>query len=287
MCIIIVKPQGKDLPQNQLENSFDNNPDGAGYMFNNSDGKIIIKKPFFNYERFLSSYLGDLKNNPEATFVLHFRITTHGENDKVNTHPHRLTKRLAFAHNGVIRGVGESKKLSDTVLFSKKLLGRFTERELFERSEVIMLMEDFLLGSKITILNADGGFIIYNESDGHWEGGLWYSNETYSYSHNYKKNTSSLYNSSSRYATDMPWENDECMDISDYYKNKQQTIEIGEKCYYCSQGLDTSDEQRYGLCQGCIDALLDDNEQEKLFSSEFLLESGKNKDISTHNGTQW
>lgn len=42
MCIIVVKEKNKDLPKlSYLENCFDNNPDGMGFMYTDK-GKVIM-----------------------------------------------------------------------------------------------------------------------------------------------------------------------------------------------------------------------------------------------------
>jgi len=283
MCIIIVKQKDQELSEDKIQNSFENNSDGAGYMWN-ANGKVNIRKPFFEYKDFIESYKATLARNPEATFVLHFRITTHGAEDKMNTHPHRVTKRLAFAHNGIISGVGNDDDLSDTVLFSQKYLSRFKERDLFMRKEVIGLMEKFLSGSKIVLLNAEGKIKIYNESAGTWKDGLWFSNSSYSYSRT-TTNYSGRYNSSSYLRG---WEDDDEYDYGKKdYKPLQGAIrqgwkiEVGEKCYYCATSLASKDAKEYGLCDTCIETLLDDSP-----NKDFLLSDGNKLTVTPENGTQ-
>jgi len=264
MCIIIVKPSDKTLTDQQITNSFENNSDGAGFMWN-SGGRVHVRKPFFKAEEFMTSYKDALESHPEATFILHFRITTHGAEDKVNTHPHRLNQRLAFAHNGIISGVGTHKELSDTILFSQKYLTRFSEKDLFTNEAVIGLMEKFLSGSKIVLLNGKGLFKIYNESAGDWEDGCWFSNASHSYSRSYTP--SSTYNS--RYSSQMQGWDDNDSDWGssggtdrDHRNGGIRSgwrVEVGVKCYYCATELDSKRSREYGLCDGCLDTLLEDD----------------------------
>ena len=73
MCIAIYKPEGHLIPQETLERCFNANPDGAGYMFHKND-KLYIKKGFFTFKEFWSSY----KRDKSKQTVIHFRIKTHG-----------------------------------------------------------------------------------------------------------------------------------------------------------------------------------------------------------------
>jgi hypothetical protein len=51
------------------------------------------------------------------------------------------------------------------------------------------LVEEYIAHSKIVVLNSRGEATIYNEDKGHWKGGVWFSNHTYSYFRTeYKKN---------------------------------------------------------------------------------------------------
>jgi hypothetical protein len=286
MCIIIVKPSDKTLTDQQIRNSFSNNADGAGFMWN-SDGRVHIRKPFFKLEQFMESYKSALESHPEATFVLHFRITTHGAEDKVNTHPHRLNERLAFAHNGIISGVGYNKELSDTVLFSQKYLSKFPEKELFGRDEVIGLLEEFLSGSKIAMLNGDGDFKIYNEPKGEWEEGCWFSNSSHSYNRVY---SGSSYNS--RYSSSIMqgWDDDDAVwggNTTDTGRDHLNggiragwKVEVGVKCYYCATPLDSKRSKEYGLCDGCLDTLLDDDKTTSL-DHVTIIEDGDDKALIT------
>jgi hypothetical protein len=52
MCIIVYKPKGIELPKEDiLKNCFDNNADGAGYMYAHK-GKVLIHKGFMDWEDF-------------------------------------------------------------------------------------------------------------------------------------------------------------------------------------------------------------------------------------------
>ena len=51
MCIAIYKPSDKILSQETLNECYDSNPDGAGFMYA-QDKKLHIEKGFFSYDSF-------------------------------------------------------------------------------------------------------------------------------------------------------------------------------------------------------------------------------------------
>ena len=54
MCIIAYKPKGQALPSKEtLQMCWNNNEDGAGYMFAN-DGRVWISKGFATFDKFYS-----------------------------------------------------------------------------------------------------------------------------------------------------------------------------------------------------------------------------------------
>lgn len=128
MCIIVVKEKDKNLPKlDYLQNCFDNNPDGMGFMYTDK-GKVIIDKGYMTYKNFLKHYnklckkYNDFKNK---SLIMHFRIGTAGANSKQNTHPYPITDNkkllhktylktdLGIAHNGIISQYNPPKNIKD------------------------------------------------------------------------------------------------------------------------------------------------------------------------------
>ena len=135
MCIIVAKDKMTQLPKTEyLKNCFENNSDGAGFMYVDN-GKVIIDKGYMTYSNFIKHYnklckkYNDFKNK---SLVMHFRIGTAGANSQENTHPYPITndkntlhKRyymtdLGMAHNGIISQYNpplEDKTINDTQNF--------------------------------------------------------------------------------------------------------------------------------------------------------------------------
>ena len=121
MCIAIVKPQGKEITDSELENCYTRNPDGAGLAFA-KDGKIYILKGIFNKKEFVDS-VRKYEKVAEGAMLIHCRIGTSGLKDKENCHPHIISKELVMIHNGILRiKMPNDSKLSDTAIFSREIL---------------------------------------------------------------------------------------------------------------------------------------------------------------------
>ena len=191
MCIAIYKPADKVLSKELLSNCFDNNSDGAGFAYINTDlyGKKRLKVyKSLSFENFYKKYERATRIATDSPFLIHFRIKTHGPVDIPNCHPFYINKNEVFIHNGIISGVGYDKDVSDTRLFNdlilKQLPKGWKDQKVYQ-----LLVESFIGFSKLVVLNVDKSFKILNESKGEWFEGCWMSNNSYkakkSYNFNY------------------------------------------------------------------------------------------------------
>lgn len=114
MCIIIAKAKGaKPLPTKVFENVWDNNPDGAGILYN--DGICTtLSKGIMKRENFLKKVKE--ANRTECSFIIHTRIATHGSVKPENTHPF-ISKSLGFAHNGTMPITPDDDKTDSETFF--------------------------------------------------------------------------------------------------------------------------------------------------------------------------
>jgi len=156
MCIIAIKPQGKQMfDDNTIKTMFINNPDGAGYMFYDKDSKkVCIKKGFMTCKGLLDSLHS--KDFTDTNVILHFRIGTSGLNDKLNCHPYPLyqindTKcscELGMAHNGILHDFTPPKgsKINDTQTFIKEVLNNLKKGFLFDADKVMLIQKFFQRG---------------------------------------------------------------------------------------------------------------------------------------------
>lgn len=213
MCIIAVKPIGEELMERRiLENCFNYNSDGMGFMWN-EDGKVHISKGYMNFEegyRVLKE-LDRRINLKDRGLVIHFRIATSGNVDMGACHPFAisnsdktlrtldLTTDIGVAHNGIISAYIPPKNsvLSDTQLFIKDYLYDIKEENpnFLTNSNILFAIEK-VVGSKLAFLDGEGNVTTVGKFIS--EDNYLFSNETYlDLTDLYKSwNTSYYYNDS-------------------------------------------------------------------------------------------
>lgn len=176
MCIAILKPYSKRISKKIFRNCWENNSDGGGIAFI-KDGKIHTRKSLVGWRSLWRIYQG-IEEDEGTPMLLHFRIATHGSTCEKNTHPFLIRDgEAAVIHNGIIDvpTVGDE---TDTLAFCREYL-----EPMFDLIGKKKAYQEFLeyktRGSKLVILRADGSYVILNESSGHWNNGVWYSNKTY------------------------------------------------------------------------------------------------------------
>ncbi len=166
MCVIVIKKAGIKIPDT-LKMCWDNNPDGAGFMYANGK-KVHIEKGFMKWKNF-NKAIKNLKIDTTAVpMVFHFRITTHGGTSQGNTHPFPISvdikdlKKLKNAvdvgvcHNGIISGYGK-KTISDTMDYIQKQLVPIQKlQKNFYNNPLIMDIIDKAIDSKMVFLDYKG-----------------------------------------------------------------------------------------------------------------------------------
>lgn len=200
MCLIIAQNRKHEtVPFETFEKAWRINDDGGGFAFNYKGG-VKICKPFHSVRRFYSAYSRARERFPAASFIVHFRYTTHGKNNVVNTHPHPVHGgKAALAHNGILAGYGDS-KISDTVEFCRTVVDNIP----LDVFKIPRFKKDFgkLIGpgNKLAVLFGDGDLSIVNESEGAADRDGWFSNNLWdsSYSYFWDKDTNTLHRYYSR-----------------------------------------------------------------------------------------
>ena len=194
MCIIVYKPYQKKMPEYKtLKHCWDNNDDGAGYMY--PDGKqVIIKKGFMDFEKFYNSLKEDYKKMGRFTpFVLHFRISTQAGVNEECTHPFPLSRNMddlrktrtksdiGIAHNGIISLTKSYYNVtvtySDTMKFITDYASLLIKDKDFYKDEDITTLIDRLVGGRLAIMDYEGHTTLIG--DFIEDSGIYYSNNTY------------------------------------------------------------------------------------------------------------
>lgn len=178
MCIAIYKPKGITLHDFVIENSWNNNPDGGGFMYVEGN-KLNIVKGLMTLAAFKEAF----EPHKKKLAVLHFRIATHGNTDEQNTHPFAVDNNLGVVHNGIISKVDTStdKTKSDTWHFVDAFLKAFREvnKSFWLKKQFKVLIEEYIGASKLIFLDSKGNVDIYNESMGTWNSNCWFSNTSF------------------------------------------------------------------------------------------------------------
>lgn len=191
MCIIAVSKKGAKQPTlEQLHTMYNNNPDGAGYMYARN-GKVAIHKGFMSWDDFKRA----IKNEhftAKDPVVYHFRISTQAGIKPTMTHPFPLTSNIEYceklditacnvgiAHNGIIRMTSRAKetRFSDTALFIADYMSKLIRNRQDVSDLAILNMIDHLTNSKWAILTGDGEIATVGNFVN--TGGILYSNGTY------------------------------------------------------------------------------------------------------------
>ena len=178
MCIAIVKTKDGKITDNELRNCFDSNPDGAGIAYS-KNGSLYIVKGIFDEKEFIDQY-HKAEAEADGAMLIHCRISTSGNVDKVNCHPHVVNDNCVMIHNGILDiDVPKDSKVSDTVIFVNELLKPLPMD--FMLDDGIMNMITYIIGksNKFAFLNSNGDYAIANEKAGHWKDGVWFSNYSY------------------------------------------------------------------------------------------------------------
>lgn len=180
MCIIMAAKVNIEIPEQNIQNSFKQNPDGAGYMFVRQ-GKVVVRRGYMDVSGLLRAYQKDVRAYPNSPFVMHCRISTSGKVDVDNCHPFLLeSHNLGIAHNGIMREFEVPHSAhSDTWHFSYGALAKLPKSAL-RNAGMDLLLESLAktTSSKFAVLTGNS-LRLYNEAAGVWDKGVWYSNSTY------------------------------------------------------------------------------------------------------------
>lgn len=174
MCIAIAKTSGSTISAEVLRNSFESNPDGAGFAFTRN-GRLVVRKGFFTANELIAAYRAEVSRDDVA--IVHCRLASHGIIATSNCHPFLVSDEWAVIHNGVLPW-RSTRLISDTRMFVGDYLtpnsSRIDTSEFCD--ETAELIGQF---NKLVFLSFDGRIRIINESAGHWDKGCWFSNLSY------------------------------------------------------------------------------------------------------------
>ena len=191
MCIIAIKRAGIPFPDEKVfKTMFENNSDGAGFMYNYNN-RVIIQKGYMTYQTFIHALklLAEKVDIQNTSVVFYFRIATHGSVCQGLCHPFPLTHkipvlkhqntacRIGIVHNGIIP-IKPRNGISDTMEYIASRLTKI-ERECPEfykskKKRKAILAE---INSKMAFLDCDGN--VYTVGNFINDNDILYSNDSY------------------------------------------------------------------------------------------------------------
>lgn len=184
MCVIIQKPAGIKLPEEDYRTAYEKNSCGFGYAYYDPATKRINS---FKEAGISADKMIELVNKlTPYNAVIHYRIRTHGGKETVQCHPFRILNQeydgqdMFFAHNGVIQITSENTIDSDTMAFNDQILRPMLKKDpsLIKEKSFHQLIERYIgNGSKLCFLYGEGEFLIINEKAGGQRNGCWVSND--------------------------------------------------------------------------------------------------------------
>lgn len=187
MCIIIAKPKGLVLSKRTMKNSWENNDDGAGFVYAR-DGKLVIVKELDSFRKFWKTYRRHGLDHENV--LLHFRILSSGKHDINNVHPFLIDDNQALVHNGVLScvKVPVGSDINDTQIFIDEFMRCMVDAGTggpvdWVGNELAKEYAEAVIGkwNKMAVINSAGEFAIWNEAEGHWKDECWFSNYSYNY----------------------------------------------------------------------------------------------------------
>jgi len=200
MCLLTFMHAGCTPDINDLKTGADNNPDGFGFAIH--AGTHIVHASGLNFDAVLDRFLTERQNH-SGPALFHSRITTHGGTSLENCHPFQVGRdtNTIMAHNGMLPINARDGK-SDTRIFAEELFPSWGGASTLNSKRMRKKLSKFADGSKLVFLSANpdvqNDFYIINENLGHWDNGVWWSNNsykwsTYSYATTWKKHDKRAY----------------------------------------------------------------------------------------------
>ena len=194
MCIIAIKNKGIKVPSEEtIRTIFNHNPHGAGFAYNDKNGRVVISKGYMNVTDYLHALDKLYKHiNIDKTAILyHARITTSGGTVAGNCHPfpikHKVSQLhklhtvtdIAVAHNGII-DIASGRTYSDTMAYIKDELFYLNKAipKWYNNSDICTMIEH-RIDSKLAILNGQGQVTTIGQFETDTTTGMVYSNDSY------------------------------------------------------------------------------------------------------------
>ncbi|MEH1166433.1 hypothetical protein V6V47_13695 [Micromonospora sp. CPCC 205539] len=184
MCLLTFCPATVMPDLTALLHGADANPHGHGFAI--VTGSRIVVEHGMDGPSVIEAFAAARREYPDGPALFHSRLTTHGATSLDNCHPFPVggDPRTVLAHNGVLpRRVqpGRGDTRSDTRIAVEDFLPRFGSLHL--RRNRRRFARWMTVTNAVVVLSVDRRFpqraYLLNEESGIWDGGRWYSNDSY------------------------------------------------------------------------------------------------------------
>lgn len=189
-----------------IEDVFQSNADGFGFMYATKKGLKVVKK--------LPNTTAEVRRmfealpNDDRMVAGHARMRTHGAINLDQCHPYQINESSWLMHNGVLHtGNKADPSKSDTWHFINDFLKEASDNALHDPA-LHKVLGEYIESNRFAIMSGDGRLSIVNRDQGIEHEGVWFSN-TYAWSPNlFIPSYRSFRGYSSYYGKGVYWEDD-------------------------------------------------------------------------------
>lgn len=183
MCLLItgnaqaIRAQLLDT-KGLIDNIFDHNPDGLGFMYHTPAGTPVAQK-FLPMNKGHAAHVTEtvLKGH-HGDMAIHFRWRTHGATNLEQCHPYPIgapNNGRYLMHNGILQQTAHTADdHSDTWHFVRQYMSN-TPDEALTDPQYLQMLGEFIGNNRFAIL-ANGKLNVVNRHQGIEHEGVWYSN---------------------------------------------------------------------------------------------------------------
>jgi predicted glutamine amidotransferase len=181
MCVIVLKVKGADFPSKSVISAcMKANPDGYAAAWN--ENGVLKTFRTMDDKEMLAKYDEIQKLDPKETALLfHARIATHGSKTLANCHCWtNEAGTLAFAHNGILKDIGNRGDMTDSETFFRDYFLPLYEKADCRSAAKIASLVAKTENSRLAFINREGTIVPFGDfakdtEQGH-KGTIYFSN---------------------------------------------------------------------------------------------------------------